>query len=159
MEHRAFSAQVVPLLFLIPVLLASAAGGGRSGVIVSVGAVVVWDWFFIPPVHHITVATPRDLLVLTIFMADALLTGRLASIARRRTREAIKRARTSEALYELSSALIGRRSIDEVLPALTDRLIDVLDLKACAVLLSEDGTGWRDGSGIGKSTGRSAGGE
>jgi two-component system, OmpR family, sensor histidine kinase KdpD len=133
----------LPLFFLIPVLLASALGGGRAGVIVSIVAVFAWDWFFIPPVHHITVATPRDLLALTVFMADALLTGRLASIARKRTREAMRRARTSEALYELSSALIGRRSIDEVLPALTDRLKEVLDLQSCAVLLSEDGTTWR----------------
>lgn len=133
----------LPLFFLIPVLLASALGGGRAGVIVSIAAVLAWDWFFIPPVHHITVATARDLLALTVFMADALLTGRLAAIARRRTREAMMRARTSEALYELSSALIGRRSIDEVLPALTNRLIDVLDLESCAVLLSDDETTWR----------------
>ena len=135
--------QVVPLLFLIPVFSHPRLGGGRSGLIVSVAAVLAWNWFFIAPVHHITVATPRDLLALTIFMADALLTGRLAAIARGRRQEAMQRARTSEALYELSSALIGRQSIDEVLPALTDRLINVLDLVACAVLLSENGTGWR----------------
>ena len=43
----------------------------------------------------------------------------------------------------MSSALIGRRRIDEVLPALTERLVEVFDLQSCAVLLSDDGTSWR----------------
>lgn len=134
--------QSLPLFFLVPVLLASAVGGRWPGIAVSVAAVFVWDWFFINPLYQVTVATARDVLALVIFLAVALLTGQLATIARIQTREALQRARTTEALYALSVDLIARRHLAEVLPRLAQHLQEALDLQACAVLLPSGG-GWR----------------
>ncbi len=134
----------IPLFFLVPVLLASVAGGRRVGVLVAVVAVVVWDWFFIPPLYRVTVASPRDLLALLVFLAVALLVGQLSNLTRRRTEEALQRARGSEALYDLSLALIARRDPSDALAALTERLRATFDLEACAVLLPGGRAGaWR----------------
>ncbi len=134
----------IPLFFLVPILLASAVGGRRVGVLVSVAAILVWDWFFIPPLYTVTVASPRDLLALLVFLAVALLVGQLSNVTRRRTEEALQRARSSEALYDLSLALIARRDPAAVLGALTARLRDTFDLQASAVLLPDKGTSaWR----------------
>jgi two-component system sensor histidine kinase KdpD len=136
--------QSIPLFFLIPVLLASAIGGRGAGVIVSCVALVVWDWFFIPPLYTITIASVRDVLALAVFLVVALLVGQLSVVARRRTAEALRRARSSEALYELSMALIAGRNRDDVLPMLTERLRATFDLAACAVLLpAAEGGRWR----------------
>jgi two-component system sensor histidine kinase KdpD len=135
--------QSIPLFFLIPVLLASAIGGRGAGVIVSCVALVVWDWFFITPLYTITIASARDVLALAVFLVVALLVGQLSVVARRRTAEALRRARSSEALYELSMALIAGRNRDDVLPMLTERLRATFDLAACAVLLPADGGKWR----------------
>src|SRR5581483_54984 len=62
----------IPLFFLVPVLLASALGGQRAGVVVSVVAVFVWDWYFITPLYQVTVYYPRDLLALVVFLVVAL---------------------------------------------------------------------------------------
>jgi two-component system sensor histidine kinase KdpD len=135
--------QSIPLLFLIPVLIASAVGGPGPGVVVSFAAVFVWDWFFIPPFYTVTVASVRDVVALIVFLADALLTGQLAVAARERAGEALRRARSAEAMYDLSTALIGSHDLSTVLPALTARLRETFDLEACAVLLPNSGGKWR----------------
>ncbi len=134
----------IPLFFLVPVLLSSALGGLRVGAPVSVVAIVVWDWYFIPPLYTITIYYPRDLLALVVFLAVALLVGNLAAAVRRRTAEALRRAHSAEALHDLSLALIARADLAGMLAALTGRLCDALDLEACAVLLPDArGTIWR----------------
>ncbi len=134
----------IPLFFLVPVLLAAALGGQRAGVLVSVVAILAWDWFFIPPQHMVTIASARDVVALIVFLIVALLTGQLATSLRRRTQEALRRARGSEALYDLSMALIARQDLADVLPLLTQRLRTTFNLEACAVLLpGEGGTGWQ----------------
>lgn len=133
----------IPLFFLVPMLIASTLGGRIAGVIVSVAAVAVWDWFFIPPLYTPTIYYPRDLLALIVFLFDALLTGQLATAARQRAEDAIQRARTTEALYDLSMTLIGSHDLSGVLPTLTQRLRETFDLQASAILLRDPkGSAW-----------------
>lgn len=131
--------QSIPLFFLVPVLLSSAVGGRLPGVLVSCVAIAVWDWFFIQPLYTVTIASVRDILALVVFLAVALLVGQLSTATRRRTEEALRRARSSEALYELSVALIARVDLTDALTALTARLHETFDLEACAVLLPDPG--------------------
>jgi len=141
----------IPLFFLVPVLLASSMGGELVGVLVALVAVFVWDWFFITPLYTVTIYYPRYVLALVVFFAVALLTGRLATAARQRTEEVIRRARSSEALYELSMALIARKDLPDILPDLTRRLRDTFDLEASAVLLPDGQTGaWRTSAAAGE---------
>lgn len=108
--------QSIPLFFLVPVLVASSVGGRWPGVIVACVALVAWDWFFIKPLYTITIASARDVTALIVFLVVAILVGQLSVVARRRTQEAIRRAKSSEALYELSTALIAGSSTRFCLP-------------------------------------------
>jgi len=125
----------IPLFFLVPVLFSSAVGGRGIGVVVSIVAVLVWDWYFITPLYTVTVGTARDVLALVVFLVVAILTGQLSRIARRRAEEALRRARGSEALYSLSMTLIAGGDLERVLPDLTERLRATFGLGACAILL------------------------
>lgn len=131
----------IPLFFLVPVLVASTLGGRLSGVLVSLVAVAAWDWFFIPPFYLPTISSPRDLLALVVFLCVALLSGQLAGLARHRADDAVRRARTSEALYDLSVALIGSHDSAATLPLLARRLRETFDLRACAILLRDSRSG------------------
>jgi two-component system sensor histidine kinase KdpD len=128
----------VPLLFLAPVLITSTLGGRVAGALVAVVAVAAWDWFFIPPFYTVTVNYPRDVLALVIFVAIALLTGQLADSARQRAQDALRRAAVAQALYDLTSALIGSHDVPAILSSLTASLYSVFRLRACAVLLQSD---------------------
>ncbi len=135
-------AQSIPLFFLIPVVLTSAVGGPGAGALVSCAAVAAWDWFFIPPFHMMTIDSARDLLALVVFLGVALLVGYLSTIAQRQAQDAVRQARSTRALYDLSMALIAHQDLDRMLPELTKRLRETFDLEACAVLLpTADGTG------------------
>ncbi len=136
--------QSIPLFFLVPAALASAVGGSGAGTLVSCAAVASWDWFFIPPLHRLTIASARDLWALVVFLVVALLVGYLSTVAQRRTQDALRRARSTEALYDLSMALIAHQHLNLMLPELTKRLRETFDLEACAVLLPpSDGKGWQ----------------
>ncbi len=140
----------IPLFFLIPILLASAIGGRRAGALVSVVATVVWDWFFIPPLYTVTVGAARDVVALLVFLIVALLVGQLSNLTRRRSEEALQRAHSSDALYELSLALIARRDLADVLQTLTTRLRATFDLEAVAVLLPDERSGlWKTAAATG----------
>jgi two-component system sensor histidine kinase KdpD len=127
----------IPLFFLVPVLVASTLGGRLPGVLISVVSVAAWDWFFIPPFYLPTISSPRYLLALIVFLCVAFLTGQLASLARYRADEAVRRARTAETLYDLSAALIGSHDPAVTLPLLAGRLREIFDLRGCAVLLRD----------------------
>lgn len=140
----------IPLFFLIPILFTSAIGGRRLGALVSVIATLAWDWFFIPPLHTVTVGTARDVVALVVFLIVALLVGQLSNLTRRRSEEALQRAYSSDALYELSLALIARRDLSDVLQTLTARLCATFDLEAAAVLLPDERSGlWKTAAATG----------
>src|SRR5690242_7202144 len=63
-----------PLLFLVPVLLASAISGRVAGVLVSCVAALVWAWYFIPPLYNVrSLGDRHDVVALVVFVAVALL--------------------------------------------------------------------------------------
>ncbi len=133
----------IPLFFLVPMVLTSVLGGPVAGTLVALVSIFVWDWYFIKPLYMVTIASPRDLLALIVYLGITILVGQLAATVRRRADDAIRRARGSEALYELSLELIRHNDPAEVLQALTRRLRDTFDLEACAVLLpTDDGGSW-----------------
>lgn len=142
--------QSIPLFFLIPVLFAAVVGGRGAGVVVSCAAIAVWDWFFIPPLYTVTIASPRDVLALVVFLGVALLVGQLSTAVGRRAREALRRAYSSEALYDLSMALIARTDLADVLRALCERLQDAFHLQACAVLLQDEKGRWHTAAQAGR---------
>lgn len=131
----------LPLLFLMPVLVAAVLGGRLSGAVVAFAAIATWDWFFIPPLHRVTIYNARDILALIVFLAVAVITGHLATNLRSQAREALRRAASAEALYDLSRALIARHEVATVLEALTGRLSEAFGLEGCAVLLPGDSRG------------------
>ncbi len=141
--------QSIPLLFLIPVVSASALSGRTAGIVVGIAATFGWDWFFVPPYNHITVASPAYLVGLIVFFLIALLTGQLATTVRNEALTASQRARTAEALYQLILGLIARNDVLTTLQPLAVGIQEAFDLEACAVLLSESNQ-WRTATRAGK---------
>ena len=62
------------LIFLLFVVAITTAGGLWPGLVASVGAFLLLNWFFAPPIHTFTIGNTRDLLALIAFLVIALLT-------------------------------------------------------------------------------------
>ena len=93
------------LLYMLVTLIA--AVGLRTGpsVLAAVAGFFAINFFFVVPYHTLDVADPRDVLDLLIYLAAALIAGRLAAYAQRQAEAAGFNAEQQEILYGLTSAL------------------------------------------------------
>lgn len=135
------------MLYLIAVL-ATAVGFGRGpAVFASIAAFLIFDWFFVPPIHEFTVSDPEEWVSLLLFLLTAIVTGQLAADQRQRAREAQQREREAVVLYDVVR-LVGEQDLEEALGTVAERLCDELGLAAGAVeLLEPDGRALRIAAG------------
>ena len=121
----------VSLLYLLPVVAAAAVGGAAAGAVAGVGGFLLLNWFFSPPVHTLSIADPRDVFTLVVFVVVAAIVSILVDVAARRSLEA-RRARSQAAsLARATAALVDR---PDPLPALVDEIVRTFPVRGAAVL-------------------------
>lgn len=124
----------ISMLYLLAVL-ASAVGFGRGpAIFASVSAFLVFDWFFVEPVHQFTVSAPDEWVSLLFFLLTATVTGQLAAGQRQRAREAQQREREAVVLYDVVR-LLSEGDADNALQAVAERLRRELQVKAVGIEL------------------------
>src|SRR5579864_4137049 len=122
----------VSMLYLLAVM-ASAVGFGRGpAIFASVSAFLIFDWFFVEPVHQFTVSDASEWVSLLFFLLTATVTGQLAAGQRQRAREAQQREREAVVLYDVVR-LLSEGDGDQVLQAVADHLRRELQVQAVAV--------------------------
>src|SRR5580765_5901969 len=67
--------------------------GRGPAVFASIAAFLIFDWFFVEPLHQFTVSDPEEWISLLLFLLTATVTGQLAAGQRQRAREAQQRER------------------------------------------------------------------
>ena len=130
----------VMLLYLLFVVAVSALGGLWPALTAAAVGNLLVNWFFVPPLHTLTIGSTEHLLALAVFLTVAAAMSGFVSLAARRAVEG-QRARTeAEALARLAGSS----------PAATvlDTLVRVLDLQGAAVLHRSE-RGWRIDAGSG----------
>jgi two-component system, OmpR family, sensor histidine kinase KdpD len=125
------------MLYLLAVLATAVAGGRGPAVFASVVAFLVFDWFFVWPLHTFTVSDPNEWVSLLFFLLTAIVTGQLAADQRQRAAQARQREREAVVLYDVVR-LMGERDLDEALAAVAERLRAELRLVAVAVELDDE---------------------
>ena len=93
------------LLFMLITLIAAVRLGTVASVVAAVAGFLAINFFLVEPYYTLDVADPRDLLDLFLYLAAALVAGRLADYARRQAEAAGLNAEQQEILYGLTSAL------------------------------------------------------
>jgi two-component system sensor histidine kinase KdpD len=78
LEHEALG-----MLFLAAVVGAATLWGLAIAVYTAVLGFLCWNYFFIPPIHQLTIDSPRDVIAAGVFATVATVTGWLASRLRR----------------------------------------------------------------------------
>lgn len=125
------------MIFLAAVLFCAVWRGARAAVIASVMSFLAYNFFFISPVHTLTIAEPHELFALLIFLAVAVLTGSLAGRLRDQSAGVAKNAALTQSLYEFGRKATGAANADDVLWAAAAHLHAML--KGAVVLLMPDG--------------------
>ena len=124
----------ISMLYLL-VVLAAAVGFGRGpAIFASISAFLIFDWFFVEPMHQFTVSDPEEWVSLLFFLLTATVTGQLAAGQRERAREAQQREREAVVLYDIVR-LLSEGDPDRVLEGVADRLRRELQVKGVGVEL------------------------
>lgn len=144
------SLATVALSFLLLVLFTAIAWGRWPALLASILSVFSFNFFFIPPVHTLTIADPQNWVALIAFLITALSVGQLSAIARRRASEAEYQRAEIRRLYDDLQEAFERASEAEAIKRseqLKSALLDAVthdirtpltSIKASATLLLED---------------------
>jgi len=100
------------MLLLVPVVLVIARfSGARASAYASVLAVLLLDWFFVPPYYQLRIASPSEWIGFGVFLTVALLAGQQTAQLRERERAALQRQRELALINRLSFNLVSGKSI------------------------------------------------
>jgi K+-sensing histidine kinase KdpD len=89
----------VALALLLVVVFVAVEFGSRPAIIASVLAVICFNFFFLPPVGTLIIASADNWIALAVFLITAVTVGQLSARAKRRAREAERSRREVESLY------------------------------------------------------------
>ncbi|HEY8324053.1 MAG TPA: ATP-binding protein [Ktedonobacterales bacterium] len=130
----------VSLLYLPVVLWLAMRYGRGPAILASVLAFFSYDFFFIPPLHLLTVGEPSEWLSLFALLATALALGHLTAVVRARAHEAEESQRRTDILYRLAQLIATATTDQQLYDALTQQIVSVFapsGVHACALLLPE----------------------
>src|SRR5207244_4324737 len=81
------------LVYLVAVVATTVIGGFWPAVLAAVAASLLLNWYFTEPIHTFTIAQPRELLALLLFVTVAVAVSSVVHLAARR---AVQAARARE---------------------------------------------------------------
>ena len=93
------------LLFLLPVLFASARGGTGPGLVAAVAGAAAYNFLLLPPRFTLRIHGFDNVISVVAFISVALVTSRLATRLQEQRNEAEARAQESREAAELAAAL------------------------------------------------------
>ncbi|MGI5141838.1 MULTISPECIES: ATP-binding protein [unclassified Streptomyces] len=119
------------LLFLSLTVAAALLGGLVPSLASAVVGSLLLNWFFTPPVHTLTIADPKNIVAIAIFVGVALSVASVVDLAARRTQQAARLRAESEILSFLAgNVLRGETSLEAVL----ERVRETFGMESVALL-------------------------
>lgn len=143
----AVTASTVGFCFLIVVLSVATASGFRVSAIVSVVAMLCFNFFFLPPVGRFTIADPENWVALVTFLLTALVASHLSDRAQKQAEAARRRQQETEQLYALSRAILLTESSRPIGPQAARTIAQVFSSPAVMILDVKSGQSFRGGVG------------
>lgn len=131
----------VALLLLLSVFVCAWIWESGPGAFAAVLATAGFNFFFIPPLYAFTVEDPRNAVALVVFLASALLIGRLSSTNRERLRLVEAERAELVNMTRLSEAFLSDTTRESLLGVAADRLRGALQAQHVSILLSDGGAG------------------
>ena len=95
------------LIYLVLVVAATVVGGFWPGVFAAVAACLLLNWYFTQPLHTFTIAEPRNLLALVLFVTVAVAVSSVVHLAARREADASRSSRETQSLLSLAQTVLG----------------------------------------------------
>jgi two-component system, OmpR family, sensor histidine kinase KdpD len=137
----------VALSFLLAILAASAVWGMTVSVLMSIAAMLAFNYFFLPPVGTLTITDPQNWVALLAFLLTSITGSRLSSRIRREADVANRRRREIEHLYSFSQKLLGEGNVIQLMNAIPNHIVESFESGAASLFLADKQKFYRSGFG------------
>ena len=141
----------ISLVYLLVVIGLAAFYGRGPAIAASILAFLAYDFFFIPPVHVLTVDDPSEWFSLLALLATSLVIGQLTAAVQARAREAllsrqeaIESEHRTAILYALAQTIASTTDLETLLQVCATRIVEVFHhngITACSLIVP-DIHGW-----------------
>ncbi|MET9255231.1 ATP-binding protein [Streptomyces sp. NPDC003717] len=119
------------LLYLALTVAAALLGGLYPALASAAAGSLLLNWYFTPPVNRFTIADPRNIIALAIFVGVAVSVASVVGLAARRTHQAARLRAESEILSFLAGGVLrGETSLE----ALLERVRQTFGMDSAALL-------------------------
>src|SRR6202521_4604425 len=137
----------VALSFLLAILAVSAVWGTVVSVIMSIVAMLAFNYFFIPPIGTLTITDPQNWVALFAFLFTSIMGSQLSARIRKEADEAHYRRREIERLYRFSQKLLGEGNVIQLMNAIPNYIVDSFEAGAAELFLPQKDKFYRSGFG------------
>jgi two-component system sensor histidine kinase KdpD len=129
----------VALIYLLIVLLGSAAGGRILGLTLSFAAFLSFNFWFLPPYHTLGLTDPFDWLVLLSFLVTGVVAAELLNRLQREAYTATRRAGEVDRLATIGAETLSAGRADDALAAIAHAMQTTLGVQRCEIYRWHDG--------------------
>jgi two-component system, OmpR family, sensor histidine kinase KdpD len=137
----------VALSYLLAILAVSAVWGMVVSVSMSITAMLLFNFYFLPPVGTFTIADPQNWVALFAFLITSIVGSQLAARIRREADASNSRRRELERLYAFSQKLLGEGNVIQLMNAVPNFLVDCFEAGAAELFLPQKDKFYRSGYG------------
>jgi two-component system, OmpR family, sensor histidine kinase KdpD len=135
----------VALSFLLAILVVATVWDPAVSIVMSVAAMLSFDYFFFPPRGTLRISSFQDGVALISFLIVAILASRLSARVRRQAADASARQRDVEKLYTFTRSLLESANIMELLNRIPAQIVDCFEVGAAALFLGDKQKVYRSG--------------
>ena len=136
------SPTTVSLAFLLVVLATATVGRLWAAILVSIAAMLILNFFFLPPFGTFTIADPQNWIALFAFLVVAVIASNLSAAAQARASEAIASRNEVTRLFDLTRDVLLTTETAGAIDALARHVARRFELPKVAICLPTD-RAWR----------------
>jgi two-component system, OmpR family, sensor histidine kinase KdpD len=137
----------VALSYLLAILAVSAAWGMAVSAVMSIAAMLAFNYYFLPPIGTFTVADPQNWVALFAFLITSIVGSQLSNRVRKEADAANRRRREIEQLYAFSQKLLGEGNVIQLLNAIPNHVVEAFETGAASIFLADKQKFYRSGYG------------
>ena len=137
----------VALSLLLAILAVSAVWGMAVSVFMSIAAMLVFNYEFLPPIGTLTIADPQNWVALGAFLVTSIMGSQLSARIRKEADQANGRRREIERLYKFSHKLLGEGNVIQLMNAIPNYIVESFEAGAAEIFLPQKDKFYRSGFG------------
>jgi len=119
------------LIYLIAVVGVALVGGIYPALLAAVGASLLLNYYFTPPLHKFTIAERNNVIALVAFLLVAVAVSAVVDLSARRNRQAVRATGEAATLSMLAGSVLRG---EDALQALVDRLRETFGMDSVTLL-------------------------